>query len=65
VSAEDLVAVPTVMDEDELVAALAAEREARAQAESRAAERDARVGKLEGDVRDIATLRDNFHNLYR
>jgi chromosome segregation ATPase len=65
VSAEDLVAAPTAMDEDELVAALAAEREARAQAESRAAERDARVAKLEADVRDIAKLRDNFHNLYR
>lgn len=52
-------------DPDDLRAALEVERAARAQAEAVARQRDDMVAKLQNDLRDLARLRDNFHNLYR
>jgi hypothetical protein len=73
VSAEELAAGAAMtsgpslgyVDIDELQAMLAAEQAARQRAEAFAAERDSRAAKAEADLRDIAKLRDNFHNLYR
>jgi chromosome segregation ATPase len=53
------------LSDDEILDALNTARAARARAEQLYMERDEAVAKLQGEVRDLMRMRDNFHSLYR
>ena len=72
VSAEDRAVAPqgssggvATLSDDDLLDALNTARTARARAEQLCIERDEAVAKLQGEMRDLMKLRDNFHSLYR